>query len=93
VHPFRTSNVDVVPAAATRLVITAQPPATITAGSAFGFQVVAEDPFGNIDPHFDGAVTVALATNPGGSNLSGITTTSAAQGVATFAGLSLNNPG
>ena len=73
--------------------IAEQPPATIAVGGAFGIRVVAEDPFGNIDPNFDGAVTVALARNLGGSTLSGTTTVSATQGVATFANLSLNNAG
>ncbi len=88
-----TTLVDVVPAAAARLVIAAQPLATVVSGSAIGLRVVAEDPFGNIDPNFNGAVTVALAKNPSGSTLSGTLTTSAAQGTATFAGLSLNDAG
>jgi hypothetical protein len=74
-------------------VITTQPPATVGANGAFGLRVVAEDPFGNVDPNFNGAVTVALAKNPSGSTLSGTLTTSAAQGTATFAGLSLNDAG
>src|SRR6185312_12189106 len=35
--------------AANRLVITTQPPATVTAGSPFSFVVAAEDSLGNID--------------------------------------------
>ena len=88
-----TTLFDVVPAAATRLVIAAQPLATVVAGSDFGLRVVAEDLFGNIDPQFNGAVTVALARNPAGSTLSGTLTTPAVQGTATFGSLSLNDAG
>ncbi len=88
-----TTLVGVSPAAATRLVIAAQPLATVVAGSAFGLRVVAQDPFGNIDPDFNGALTVALAKNPAGSTLSGTLTTSAVQGTATFRILSLNDAG
>jgi hypothetical protein len=88
-----TNSFDVVPAAATQLVVLTQPPATVSSGSAFGFRVAAEDPFGNINPSFNGTVTVALEANPGGGTLSGTLTTPAAQGVATFAGLSLHGEG
>ena len=73
--------------------VTTQPPAGVAAGSGFGLVVAAEDPFGNVDSHFDGSVTVALANNPGGATLGGTLTATAQNGVATFSGLTLDQPG
>ena len=49
-----------------QLVVTQQPPASLTAGTPFGLTVEAEDSSGNIESSFNGTVTVALASNPGG---------------------------
>ena len=46
-----------------QLVVTQQPPASITAGSAFGLTVQAEDSSGNLLSFFNGTVTVGLANN------------------------------
>ena len=80
------------PAAATQLVVTAQPP-DVEVGSGFGLVVSAEDPFGNVDPTFDGSVAVALLNNPGGATLGGTLIVTAQSGVATFSGLTLDQPG
>ena len=80
-------------AAATQLVVTAQPPASITAGSSFGLVVMAEDGLGNVDPTFTGSVTLALASNPNGATLGGTLTANASAGVATFSGLTLDEFG
>jgi streptogramin lyase len=72
------------------LVVTQQPPASVTAGSSFGLTVQAEDSSGDLISSFNGAVTVGLATNPGGATLGGALTVTASGGVATFSGLSLN---
>jgi parallel beta-helix repeat protein len=53
--------------------------------------VLAED--GNPLTSYNGAVTLALGANPGGGTLSGTTTVNAVNGVATFAGLSIDKPG
>ena len=45
------------------------------------------DPYGNVDPTFNGSVTLALASNPGSATLGGTVTVNAINGVATFAGL------
>ncbi len=74
----------------TQLVITSQPPSTVTAGSGFTFTVTAEDSQDNIAVGFNGSETVALASNPGSSSLGGLITVSAISGVATFSGLTLN---
>ena len=88
-----TASLTVTPAAASQLLVTAQPPSTFTAGSAFGLVVTAEDPFGNVDSNFNGTVAVALLNNPGSATLGGTLTTTAQSGVATFAGLTMDQPG
>jgi hypothetical protein len=87
--PITTSAFLVAPGKATHLVVTNPPPAGVTAGSGFGLTVAAEDAEGNVDTSFNGSVTLTPAGNSGGSPL----TTTAVNGVATFSGLTLNNPG
>ncbi len=72
-----------------QLVVTQQPPPSVTAGSLFGLTVDAEDSSGNPITSFDGTVTVALANNPGGATLGGMLTATASNGIATFSGLTL----
>src|SRR5262249_39599577 len=74
------------------LVVTQQPPSSVTAGSPFGLTVTAEDGSGNPITSFNGTVTVGLANNPGGTTLGGTLTATASNGVATFSGLSLTKP-
>ena len=76
--------------AATQLVVTTQPPATLTAGSSFGLTVWAEDPFGNLDPTFTGKVTAGPENNPDGTTS---TTVAAINGVVPFSGLILTIAG
>ena len=59
------------PAAATQLVLTAQPPGIVTAGIGFGVSVAAEDPFGNVVTSFQGPVTAILSGVPGSGVLGG----------------------
>ena len=75
------------------LVVTAQPPGSVTAGAGFGLTVTAEDNSGNVVSSFNGTVTVALANNPGGATLGGTLTVTAQSGVATFSGLTLDKAG
>src|SRR5207302_9086487 len=79
---------------ATQLAFTVQPSNTV-AGAAISpaVQVTALDAAGNPVSSFTGSITVALGNNPGGSTLSGTTTTAAVGGVATFVDLSLNKTG
>ena len=77
----------------TQLVITAQPPATVTAGSGFGLTVTVEDRLGNVVTDYNGSVTIALASNPGGGTLDGNVTAEVVNGVATFSGLTLDVAG
>ena len=73
--------------------MTTQPPPSVTAGAAFDLTVTAEDASGNVDVSFNGTVTVALLSNPGGSTLGGTLTATAQDGVATFSDLTLNKVG
>jgi virginiamycin B lyase len=77
------------PASSTHLVITQQPPASVTAGSGFGVTVQAVDSSGNLVSSFGGTVTVGLASNPGGTTLGGTLVVAASGGVATFSGLTI----
>ena len=57
----------------------------------FGLTVEIEDKFGN--PATGGTVTVALENNPGDATLGGTLSATVVDGLATFSGLSLNQPG
>ena len=59
-----TDTFIVTPAAATQLVVGA-PIAPVLTNGSFALDVQAEDPYGNVDPTFDGDVTIALEANPG----------------------------
>jgi hypothetical protein len=72
--------------AATQLVFTTPPPSTITTGQPFIVVVSAKDPYGNVDPTFNGPVMLSLPNEPGFPM-----TAYAQQGVATFSGITLDN--
>src|SRR5438552_1110536 len=82
------------PPAPTQLVFIAQP-RNIVAGHEFSqaVQVQAEDAHGNQVVSFVGNVSVALASNPGGSTLGGTTPVAAVHGVATFGDLTVSKAG
>src|SRR5439155_81726 len=70
------------------------PPGTAAAGAiSLPVQVVIQDAFGNTVPTATHSVTVAIRNNPSGGTLSGTTTATAANGVATFSDLSIDKPG
>jgi choice-of-anchor C domain-containing protein len=75
------------------LVVTAQPPGSVTAGSGFGLTVAAEDSSGHVETSYNGTVTVALSNNPSGATLGGTLSVTAQNGVATFSGLTLDKAG
>ncbi len=76
------------------LVVTAQPPPTISApGTGFGLTVSAEDPTGHLDPTFQGTITLALGHNPSGASLGGTVSVKAIHGQASFSGLTLDQAG
>ncbi len=65
-----------------------EPPTTEGAGQTFSLVVNAEDQYGNLDPTFGGSVTIA---QPG--NITGTTTVTAKNGVATFSNLAIDTAG
>ena len=77
---------------ATHAVVVAQPPSSIAAGTTFSIEVDAENANNNVDPTYNGLITVSLSSNPGSSGLAGTLTLPAVHGVATFTGLELFKP-
>ncbi|MHC5543869.1 S8 family serine peptidase, partial [Singulisphaera rosea] len=88
-----TSSSITVTKVATQLSITTQPPSGVNTGDGFLVVVKATDANGDVDPNFTGPITLSLASNPGNGMLGGTLTVNVIQGVATFAGLTLNKPG
>jgi hypothetical protein len=88
-----TNAVQVIPATATQLVITTQPPANVLVDQTFGLTVSAEDADGNVDPNYSGTISLGLLNNPGNANLGGSTSAKASAGVATFSGLTVDQAG
>jgi hypothetical protein len=88
-----TNAFRVVAAPAEQLVISSQPTSSVTAGVGFRLTVEVEDQFGNLVATDQGLVTASLASGPTGSVLGGMLMVSAVDGVATFAGLTLNKAG
>ena len=76
----------------TKLVVTAQPQ-DVSTNSPFGLTVTDEYASGVTDTAFNGSVTIKIGNNPSGGTLTGTQTVTAVNGVATFSGLMLNNPG
>ena len=78
----------------THLVI-GQQPSAVVAGQTISpaVTVYVEDQFNNIVPTSTLPITVALGNNPGGGTLSGTTTQTAQNGIATFPDLSINRSG
>jgi hypothetical protein len=87
-----TGLFSVAPAAATQLVASG-PAGNVLTGSPFTVTASAEDPFGNVDPTFNGTVALALATNPAGATLGGTLNGTAVNGVASFSDLTITTPG
>ena len=71
------------------------PPSNTTAGASItpSIEVEIRDQFDNLVSGATNSVTLAIAANPGGGTLSGITTRNSLGGVATFSGLSINKAG
>ena len=88
-----TNAMTVTPAAATQLVITQQPPSTVTVNSPFSMQASIEDAYGNVVTTDSGKVSVAFASNPTGATLGGRLSVTASQGVASFTNLTINKTG
>jgi hypothetical protein len=77
-----------------RLAFLVQPSTAIAAGRfSPPVQIVAQDDAGTTVSSFNGAITVALGTNPSGGTLSGTTAVIAVNGVATLPDLSIDRVG
>ena len=63
-----TNAFDVTAAPASQLVITSQPPGSVTAGTGFGLTVTAEDPYNNVATDYTGTIALALESNPGNAD-------------------------
>ncbi|MEZ0227329.1 MAG: hypothetical protein ACAI25_01795, partial [Planctomycetota bacterium] len=74
------------PGPAARLTFRAQP-TTVAAGASFSVQVSVVDSIGSVVTTQAAPVTLSLATNAAGATLSGTTTTTPVQVIATFPGL------
>src|SRR5213078_1312982 len=81
------------PPPATHVAFTTQPQTTQAGQTMPAVRVSALDDAGNVVTGFTGSITVALGANHGGGTLSGTTSVTAVNGVATFSTLSINNPG
>ncbi len=92
--PLTSTTFSVSAGTATQLEFTVQP-TNVVAGAAIApaVQVTARDALGNVATGFAGAVTLDLATNPGGGTLSGTTSAIASGGVATFANVRVDRTG
>src|SRR5205809_1215681 len=94
-RPSATSSAfNISAGAAAKLVFTVQPSNT-AAGAAItpAVQVTVQDAQGNTVTTATTSITVAIGTNPASGTLGGTKTVAAANGVATFANLSINNSG
>jgi hypothetical protein len=83
---------NITPAAAAKLVFTAQPPSTAASGTGFGAKVTIQDAFGNVATGNTSTVALAL-TSANGATLSGTKSVNAVNAVATFSGLSIDKAG
>jgi len=89
-----SSAFDITPGPASKLVFTGQPTST-EAGQPISppVQVSAEDAFNNIATTFGANIALALRSCPTGAVLSGTSTATATNGVASFGDLSINKSG
>jgi MYXO-CTERM domain-containing protein len=83
---------NVLAGAASQLAFTASPSGFVGSGSPFTVRVAVRDAAGNLLTNASTQVTLSL-TNAPGATLSGTTTATTANGVATFAGLSVDKAG
>ena len=86
-----STAITVNPSAATTLVVSAAPPATLNAGTQFGLSFKVEDAYGNAVTGFPGTVSLSLIGANGPAALSGgATSVSATSGYANYYPLSID---
>ena len=93
--PATSSAFDITPGTATQLAFDQGPTATVaTATMTPAVTVAVEDANGNVETGDNGtSISLVIGTNPSSGTLSGSSTLPVSGGIATFAGLSINNPG
>jgi hypothetical protein len=82
-----TANINVIAAAASQFVVSTDAANPDIAGTVFNVTVVAIDPYGNTDTHYQGTVTFTSADPYGASLPADYTFQASDQGVATFSGV------
>jgi VCBS repeat-containing protein len=83
-HPFSPGD---------PLVVTSQPPTSVTPGSPFGLVVTAENENGTVNTSFEGPITLSLTGRNTIASLGGALTVTAVNGVAKFSGLTVSQTG
>jgi Bacterial Ig-like domain (group 3) len=68
-------------------------PSMATTGTGFPVAISVVDPDGLVDTAYTGTITLSLANNPSGAILGGVRSAPVVNGVATFSGLTLDQPG
>lgn len=92
--PAASNVFDVTFGPASKLLFTSEPLTTTIAGAAIRpIEVIVLDIAGNTVASATNNITVAIGTNPGGGTLTGTTTVTPVNGIATFSNLSINNVG
>ena len=84
-----STSFSIAPASVSKLVFTAQPPASTPGTSTFSVGVSIEDLYGNVVTGDTHVVTLSLSTNPCAGTLTGTTSKAAVAGVATFSNLQI----
>jgi|GEM_PF-496128 len=71
------------------------PPSEVVAGSVFfpAVKVAVTDALGNTVPSATPRISLALGNNPGGGSLTGVSSVTAVEGVASFGNLGIDRPG
>ena len=87
-----STSFTITPAAATHMIFQRVPCFT-TDGKTFDVQIVLVDKYGNIATNDTSTITLSLGKSPSGAALGGTLTATVTNGVATFSGLSVNDPG
>ena len=92
--PAFTTEFDVTGAGPATQLAFLQEPSTVAVNAVMtpAVTVRALDVLGNLATSYTGAVTIAIASNPGSATLGGTLTVNAVAGVATFADLQLDRP-
>jgi alpha-tubulin suppressor-like RCC1 family protein len=91
--PAASNVFDVTFGPANTLLFTSQPLTTIAGAALKPVTVIVLDIAGNTVTSATNSITVSIGTNPGGGTLTGTTTVTPVNGIATFSNLSINNAG